>query len=240
MNFGTTVTTSDYTDIQVVIDPDFMMKDYAEAVSHDLSRRNPIRYAAVESQAKALFSDAEMYTSGKAPENVDFQGALNAYLVDLARLRIQMINDDCKMWREAKQLAMPAYVQFAISMIGIVRDVDHGRRFVPYMEKSDLTLTVKGLYKVTDLLRAFESDGVVLLFDAFPRLKTGDQDTMSYAIIDSYVKAIDKTSSPAKSYIAVFLGMKLKQESNLKCLYSVRYDNVDYVKDMLIQELSKW
>lgn len=227
MNFGTVVTTSEYHDVEVVVDPEFMMKDYATAVVHDLERRNPVRFASVSRQAEEFFGRP-------------FEAVVSDYLTDLAKIRIQSVRDECKVWREAKQLAMPPYVQFAISMIGTVLDYDHGRRFVPYMESTDLALSTEQLFKVTELLRAFEGDGVVLLYDAFPKSKTGDQETMSYAIIDGYVKSIDKNSNPAKSYIAVFLGMKLQQESELKYLYSVRYDDIHYVKDRLIMELTKW
>lgn len=227
LNFGTTVTTADYQNVEVVVDPMFMMGEYAEAIVHDLERRNPIRFASVEKQMSVAFEGQTMIE------------VMTAYMCDLARIRIAMIHDNFKDVRTAKELAMTPYVQFAISLIGVVRDLDHGRKLVPCIGDPDLSMTMAQLLKVTEYLRVFESDGVVLLYDAFPRTKDGDQETMSYAIIDGYIKSIDRNSNPAKSYVAAFLGMKLRQESELKCLYSVRYDNVEYVRDRLIAELMK-
>lgn len=226
LNFGTTVTTSEYQTIEIIIDPHFMMDDYAIGLAHDLERRNPVRYHAVEDQ---------FTKSGQNLEDI-----LIKYVSDLAKLRVQMIKRTCKVFREAKLLAIPPYIQFALSQIGQVYDPDHGKLFVPYMEEDHLDLTMDQMYKVTEVLRTFESDGIVVFYDAFPRDQLGDRETMSFALIDGFVRNPDKYPHPAKSYIAVFLGMKLRQESELKALYSVRYDNVDFVKHALLTELMKW
>lgn len=234
LNLNTVVTTSTYQNIEVQIDPDFMMKDYGKAVVKDLKRRNPERFRAIEEQ----IAEDELFREFEG--ELSFASLMEAYCSDLAKIRVQSVNDECTVWREAKSLAIPPYIQFALSQIGTVRDLDAGRKYVPYVDSPELTLSVKQLMAVTDYLRAFTSDGIVLLYDAFPRQKEGDKDAMSYAIIDGYVKGQQKTSNPAKSYVAAFLGMKLKQESDFKCLYSVQYDNAEYVKDRLIEELLKW
>lgn len=226
LNFGTTVTTAEYQTIDIVVDPHFMMDDYAIGLAHDLERRNPMRYKTVTDQ----------FTK----EGLDFEDVIKKYVSDLAKLRVQMIKRTCKVFREAKLLAIPPYIQFALSQIGKVYDPDHGKMFVPCMDEDNLDLEIGQMYKVTEVLRTFESDGVVVFYDAFPRDQFGDRETMSFAIIDGFVRNPEKYDHPAKSYIAVFLGMKLRQESELKALYSVRYDNVDFVKNALLTELMKW
>lgn len=225
LNFGTTVTTSEYQNIEVEIDPHVMMDDYAIGLVHDLERRNPIRFDTVSKQLQS--------------EGYDLQELFKSYVSDLARLRVQMVKRTCKVFREAKLLGVPPYVQFALSQIGMIYDPDHGKMFTPSMNEEKLELTMDQMFKATEVLRTFESDGVVSFYDAFPRDQMGDRETMSFAIIDGFVKSPEKFTHPAKSYIAVFLGMKLRQESELKALYSVRYDNIDFVKRMLMQELMK-
>jgi hypothetical protein len=227
------VTTSNYQTVEIIVDPAFMMQDYGEAVARDLERRNPIRYKAVDEQ---VMSDSTL-------EDLSVESLsqlLQIYISDLARIRIQAVNGTCKIWREAKYLAIPPYIQFCLSQIGVVYDIDNGRKMVPCIESPDLAMSTKQLSRVTEYLHAFTSDGITLLYDAFPRDKEGDPETMTYAIIDGFIKGQHKASNPAKSYIAAFLGMKVRQESELRCLYSVQYDNVDYVKDRLLEELSKW
>lgn len=234
LNFGTVVTTSSYQTVEIMIDPAFMMQDYGEAVIRDLQRRNPVRFDAVSKQIEndELLNPSE--------EKSSFTDIMKNYVSDLAKIRIQSVQGTCNIWREAKELGIPPYIQFALSLIGSVIDLDNGRKFVPCIESPDLCMSTKQLTRVTDYLRSFTSDGIVLLYDAFPRSKDGDKEAMSYAILDGFIKGQQKTSNPAKSYVAAFLGMKIKQENEFKCLYSVQYDNVDFVKDRLIEELIKW
>lgn len=221
LDFGTTITTSSYDTISVTLDPNVMIRDYGQAVAKDLQRRNPERYNAISSQLG----------DGQSVESL-----LADYMEGLVILRVQMIKDKCVVYRQAKRLAIPPYVQFAISQIGEARDIDHGRVIVPELSGD---VDIDKMLGTSKLLECFTADGVVLLFDAFPRTKEGDLETMTFALIDNYVKGIDRTH-PAKSYISVFLGMKLKEETTWKALYSVRYDNKDFVKSMLMDELTKW
>jgi hypothetical protein len=230
LNFDTVITTTSYDDVKVEINPDFMMKDYGKAVARDLERRNPVRFQTIQEQLK----------TSNCKEFGDVADVLSVYFTDLAKIRIQSINDECKVWRQAKALAIPPYIQFALSQIGMVRDLEHGRKIVPVVESPDLAMSTAQLFYVTELLRSFEGDGVVLLYDGFPRRPEGDDETMYFAIIDGFIKSPNKLSNPAKSYVAAFLGMKLQQENSLKCLYSVRYDDAEYIKERLIEELTKW
>lgn len=240
MDFGTLVSTNDYQVITLKIDPKFMIGEYADAFAKDLHRRNPLRYEAIEKQLSQLMNEKdEAHESGlvKDIQVGTFSEEIEYYVIGLLKLRVQVVYDECREWRRAKRLGIPPYIQFVLSMVGRVIDTTHGRKFVPEIDELS-EFDMNRLLRISSILRTFEDDGVVLLFDSMPRSKDGDADAMSYAIIDSYVKGIDRTEV-AKSYVSAFLGMKLKKESEFKAIYSVRYDNADFVKDCLIDELTK-
>lgn len=234
LDFGTVVTTSTYTSVNVKVDPNYMMDGYSRAIDRDIQRRNPVRYDAILNDIDKWITQAK---EGQFNYN-DMSEIISYYVVCLCKIRIQAVQNKCNVWRLAKQLGIPPYVQFALTMIGEVIDTVHGRKFVPEIDDM-MNVNIKLLIEISNLLKAFIDDGITLLFDAFPRSKEGDQDAMSYAIIDGYVKGIERKSI-AKSYIAVFLGLKLKQETELKSLYSIRYDNAEYVRDCLLNELGRW
>lgn len=223
LNFGTVTTTSEIVTIPVVVDPTFTMTDYAIAVAKDLQRRNPLKYQTIEQQLG----------------DESFESRLIEYVHGLLMIRVESIHDNCPNWRRAKELGIPPYIQWNISQFGEVYDFENGRKFVPEIS-SEVKYDINRMLEISNLLKAFQTDGVKLLFDAFPRNRQGDKETMSYVIIGDYIKGQNVSSHPAKSYITAFLGMKLKQESDHKILYGVRYDDVDYVRERLIMELSQW
>lgn len=232
LNFGTVVSSTNHETVEVEIDPNEIMKDYGEAVVHDLERRNPLKF---QSTVKQFQNSGLFKIDGEAEDA--FIDYFNQYMTDLVRIRIQSINRNCKIWRIAKTLAVPPYVQWAISQIGETYDMIHGRKFIPVFSNNELALSVDQLLKITEYLKSFELDGVVMIYNGFKSDPAGDSETMAYAIIDGYIKSPDHYSNPAKSYIAAFLGMKLRQESTFRALYSVSYDSVDLIKYQLIRAL---
>lgn len=223
MDFGTTVTTSSYDQITVTINPEVMVDDYAAAVAADLQRRNPTRYAVINKQLKDK-------------EKGSLDTLVPKYVRTLLAIRVESIKGSCPNWRQARELNIPPYIQYVLSQIGEVNDIDRGLKITPSFEYE---YDIQEALDISSIIEFFTADGVVLLKDAFPRSKQGDKETMSLAIIDNYVKGIDRTH-PAKSYITVFLGMKLQEETNLRALYRIRYDDIDFVKSMLLNEVAKW
>lgn len=208
-NFETKPTTVKLDSIHVTIDTALMISDFAGAYVKELRRRNPIRFDAVELSEKDL----------------------DSYFKGLIAMRVDSVNDSLTCWREAKQLLIPAWIEFVMSSIGTVLDTDRGLKIIPTCdEKYD----IKEMQSISDKLRTFKSDGITLLQDAFPRTREGDVDTMSMAIIDNYVRAMSKDAHPIASYVAAFVGLKLKEQQAFEMLYRVRYDDVDYIKHMLL------
>lgn len=211
INFGTTPTTSEFDIIHVTIDPDVMLGDYAKAYAKELYRRNPARYEASGLDEIALYN----------------------YFVGLLVIRIQAINGECKVWRQAKQLNIPSWIQFVISQIGVIRDVDRGLVITPVLEHP---FDIDKMLETSDILRMFTADGVVMHRDAFPRAAEGDVDVMSMALINGYVKSMTKLAHPIASYVSAFIGAKVVEEATFKMLYRIRYDDVSFIREMLLHE----
>lgn len=211
INFGTKPTTTQLEKIVVTIDPDLMLNGYASAYTNELQRRNPTRFAAV---------------------NIT-EDELNYYFKGILAIRVESVNDVCKVWREAKQLLIPSWIEFVISQVGEFVDTDRGLFFTPSFT---FEYDMESLLNISDKLRAFINDGVTMSKDAFPRGKGGDYETMSMAIINDYVQSQSKDSHPIASYVAAFLGFKLQEEAAFKMLYRVRYDDVAFIRTMLLRE----
>lgn len=213
LDFGTNITTDKLEKIDVTIDPNLILSDFAKAYLSELQRRNSIRAKSV------AITEAE----------------LKEYFISIIAIRVQSVRGNCPVWREAKALFIPTWIEFVITEIGEVVDVDRGLLFTPVFEHQ---YDIKKLLATSDKLRAFRSDGVSMSKDAFPRKPEGDYETMSMVIINDYVQSISKDSHPIASYVAAFLGFKLKEEASFKMLYRIRYDDVDFIRTMLLREES--
>lgn len=211
LNFGTKPTTVGLEVIEVTINPDLLISGYADAYSKELYRRNPGRAQQVNLTADNLYSY--------------FKGCL--------AIRIESLTGNCKVWRQAKSLLIPAWIEFTLSQVGVVIDTDRGLRLQPTFSYD---YDINELLETSNKLRSFMADGLVLNRDAFPRSDEGDPDTMSMAIIDGFVQSQSRDAHPITSYIAAFLGFKIKEEAVFKLLYRVRYDDVNFISSMLLRE----
>lgn len=210
-DFGTKPASVELEVVEVAIDSQLMLSDYAKAYVSEFQRRNPVRAETV-----GLTDDELFY-----------------YFEGLIALRVQSVRGECKVWREAKQLLIPSWIEFTLSQIGEVVDVDRGLKLVPVFQKD---VDISKMLATSDKLRAFLPDGISLHKDAFPRSREGDAETMAMAILGSYVQSQSKDSHPISSYVAAFLGFKLKEEAAFKMLYRVRYDDVQFIRAMLLRE----
>lgn len=226
-DFGTTVTTSSMDVIQVTINPELIMFDYADALLHDLQRRNPGRYAAA---TKQLMAD-------KRIQFADEYQAMHSYVAGLCQIRVEAINGNCSNWRKAKALVMTAVLQDALSCVGVITDRAHGFRIVPIMA-TPVEYDINTMLIVSEFIEMFEDDGIKLFKDAMPRGEEGDVDTMSCIIVGDEVKSMKVDAHPTFSYIAAFLGLKAYAQSDER-RFDVRYDLFSYIRFMLLSEVRK-
>lgn len=211
LDYGTKATSTALETIEVEINSEIMIRDFAEAYSVELLRLNPTRADVI-----SLASDD-----------------LGDYFEGLISIRVSMIQGTLKNWREVKSFAIPAWIQHVIAQVGIVISRDEGLRFVP---KYDKVVDFKQMNIISDKLKAFESDGLSIHTDAFPRGSEGNEEVMGMAIVGDYIKSIKKDSHPASSYVSAFLGYKLTQGQNFAVLYRVRYDDVNFIASQLIHD----
>lgn len=213
LDFGTKPGATKLEIIEVSIDPALILSDFATAYYKELMRRNSIKAEACKITVDELSS----------------------YFTGLIKMRVLSVSEaGLKDWRVAKALFIPSWIEFSISRIGEVIDNVRGLKFIPVMD--DTTYDLKEMLETSSKLQTFTVDGVVLHKDALPRSNEGDIETMSMAIVDGYVKGQDKYSHPVSSYVAAFLGFTLKKELDFKMLYRVTYDDVDFIREMLVAE----
>jgi hypothetical protein len=214
VDFGTKPTTLDIQRISVTINPDIMIKDYAQAYLRECLRVNPVKFEAL-----------------KASLTFD---AIYEYFCTILKIRI----DSCSLngsehWRQAKTLYIPEFLQFAISQVGVVIDQTRGLEFVPVM---DYDYDIHKAIQMSTIISAFTADGLVAFKDAFPRDSEGDAEVMSFNVVKEYIYSISSKATPIASYVAAFLGLKIKETRDFGQLYRVRYDDIKFITEMLINE----
>jgi hypothetical protein len=153
------------------------------------------------------------------------------YMKYLLVKRIETVQMNCPEFRKLKVLYIPVWIQYNLSMIGEVNIREKGLKLVPTIADAE-TISYAEAVAISDKIGAFESD-LQIVHDAMPRDITGDVDVMSTAMIDGYVRAIDKVDHVAATYVTAFMGMKLKEEAAFKVLYRVQYDDIDFIATAL-------
>lgn len=211
LNYGTKPTTVAMTTIDVVIDPNIMIGDYATAYSNELYRLNPVRAKEINLTQSDLFD----------------------YFSALLAVRVESINGTLRDWRTVNLLAIPSWIQHTIAQVGTVVDRDRGLRIVP---KFETKYELASLLATSEKLLSFQTDGLSLHQSAFPRGAEGNEEVMGMVILNDYVHSMKLDAHPASSYVAAFLGAKLAQEQQFSVLYRVRYDDVNFIATQLLND----
>lgn len=214
MDYGTKVSTSSLETIQVVIDPEVMVRPYASATLTEMHRMNPLKFETLDITEEELFW----------------------YFSELVRLRIRQVLNRKVPWRFMRTLHMPAWIEFSLTGIGEVILADQGLRFLPAENEAGDSVDQEKLAKISDILRSFERDGLAVVTNGFAPSINGDAEVMTLCILDGYVRGLDAKSHPVKTYVAAFLGQKIVQENAFKVLYRVRYDDVQFIAASLLHD----
>lgn len=191
-------------EIEVKVEGD-LFGNYAQAFVHEAYRKNPLRAEQVK----------------LTPEEVD------AYSRFLLTKRIECLTLDCKDYRKLKALYIPVWIQYNLSMIGIVMIRDRGIKLVP-IEEHPSTMSIEEALAISDKIGMFEDD-LQIVQDAMPRSPEGDLDVMSTALIAGYMRSMNPVKHVASTYAAAFMGLKLKEEIAFSALYRVQYDDIGYI-----------
>lgn len=200
--------------IYVEISSDNLLVDYGKAFVKEAIRKNP------ELMTQVNLTEEEVAN----------------YCEYLLAQRISFLNDECKDWRKLKALYIPSYIQYVLSMVGEVNIRELGLLIKPSMEPK-LQLTFDEALAISDKISFFVDD-LQIVKDAMPRSTDGNVDVMSCALINGYVRALQQIQHPASTYVAAFMGMKLKEETAFQVLYRRQYDDVALIQTTLLREKS--
>lgn len=228
LDYGTRITTRVMEDVEVQVDPEVMLQDYAKATIREMRRMNPLRFDSINKDESKVIIFDEM--------------TLHTYFVFLLAQRIKSIHGKADHWVEMRHLWMPNWIQFALSRVGEVVVHEKGLVFIPVFKSDSLieAFTIEQAHYISTILRMFKQDGLSVTDNGFPRQRTGERDTMSFALIGSKVDGTFAFGAfevqPVNSYIASFLGFKVKESLTKSYLYTIRYDDVNSLMRKLLND----
>lgn len=194
--------------IEVKVEGD-LFGDFGKSFVKEAYRKNPLR----AEQIKLTSEEVESYARF------------------LLTKRIESINGNCSDFRKLKILAIPAWIQYNLAMIGKVVIRDRGLTLMP-CEDEPSKMTLDEAIKISEKISMFEDD-LQIVFDAMPRTDGGDLDVMSTALIAGYMRSLNPVKHVAATYAAAFMGLKLKEEMAFAALYRVQYDDIAYIASAL-------
>lgn len=184
--------------------------------------------------ARAFINEAYRVNPLTAREMALKDEEIEKYIVYLLSKRIECVENRCKDFRRLKVLYIPAWIQFNLSMVGEVNIREKGLRIVPELEE-EVELTFEQAVEISNRIGAFEDD-LQILKDAMPRSIEGDRDVMTTALIAGYMRSIDKVEHVVSTYVAGFLGLKIREEAAMSVLYRVQYDDIAFIASALTLE----
>lgn len=206
--------------VEVKMSASDILNDFAKAFVKEAYRKDPLRAQQVELTTEEVVS----------------------YTDYLLCKRIQSVNGICEDFRALKNLWIPSYVQWVLTLIGEVYDRAHGLKFTPVYE-GELELNTKAanrdayekMLEISKKIAYFE-DSVAILNDAMPRETSGNADFMSCALVAGYVRATKVVEHVAVTYAAAFANAQLKREAAFQALYRVQYDDVDFIQAAFVSQ----
>lgn len=200
--------------IEVQLNPNDLMMDYAKAFVHEGYRVHPLRMEQI------ALTKEEVYD----------------YCVYLLDRRIASVNGDCPEYRKLKAFYIPVWIQHNLSMIGRVILRDEGLTLNPTLNEKP-KITFEEALVISEKIGMLIDD-LQIVQDAMPRSSEGDKDVMSTALIAGYVRSIHQVTHISSTYITAFLGMKLREELAFKTIYRIQYDDLAFIASALTSQRS--
>ena len=195
-------------DITVVITDDNIAKPYVHGFISEMYRINPIFSKAIQLSEEELMD----------------------YINYLISERCKQVNGDYHARNRNKNMWIPDFIQYVISMIGIVEKRELGLRMIP--EYGSEVISYEQATVVSNKL-AQTQDFMSLSRNAFPKDEFGDAEVMTTVLVSTSVKSMNVLTHPVNQLITAFLGMRLKEEAMHGILYRVQYDDLQYLTNVL-------
>lgn len=196
--------------VEAVLSKDNLVCDYATAFCREAARINP-----------ALAQQVQL--------NED---ELREYAMYLLTKRVEIIYDKCPDYRKLKSLYIPGYLQYSLSLIGIVFDRPMGLKLVPVLQEPS-QMTFEQALSVSEKIGSFERF-MPIFQDAMPRSVEGDAQLMATAMIEGTVRSYKRDVHPSHIHVCRYLGIMLKREKDFRVLYRVQYDDVAFITATLL------
>jgi hypothetical protein len=195
----------------VEIDAHHLLNDYVRGFIREAASRNPWRAQQTELKERELMD----------------------YIDYLLTQRINYVNGNTVPWQSLKALWIPSFVQYALSLIGIVEDREYGIKLVPSM-RAESKMKFSDAVVISDKLSLFDGE-FDMVRDAMPRDTSGNTSVMSSAVIGDYVRSYRVTEHPIYTYVAAMLDLKLQQEAAFQSLYRFQYDDIAFIHTAISQ-----
>lgn len=204
--------------IDVTIDPTIVMDEFSES-----------------------YYDAIMSKNGDVLDRINLtKEDLKVYFRNLLFYRVALIagKTQAKDWDLVSDLWIPSVIQYVLTCIGRVEDLEKGLIFQP---KCDEKYDIAKMQEVSAKLKHLVNLGYALVNEAMPRSKHGDKDVMQCAILnDLLIVATRRVDHPSAAYVAATLGLKVEQTVIDSLLYRVHYDSISKIKNALLSEPGLW
>lgn len=215
-NLDKLLTTSDFNghknarhdDITVIITDDNIAKPYVHGFVSEMFRINPLFAKALELSEDDLMD----------------------YINYLISERCKQVNGDFHVRNRNKNMWIPDFIQYVISMIGIVEKREHGLRMIP--EYTSEVIDIERATVISNKL-AQTQDFMSVSRNAFPTDEFGDAEVMTTVLVSTSVRSMTTLTHPVNQLITAFLGMRLKEEAMHGILYRVQYDDLQYLTNVL-------
>lgn len=201
--------------IQVAVSTNQLSQGYVSALL------NHLRLDARGAKILEYLPDVKSEAHALRPLNAQ---NLEKYLMYLLEKRCEYVADKCTDFGKLRGLYIPSYWQFVISMIGEVRLRSRGLVIRPIAADSS-GFSLEDAYAVSQQLGEFEQI-INLHKAAFPRIKEGDEDVMTSALIADQVRSMSEAIHPAMTYVTAIANMKLAEETKFAMLYRIQYDDL--------------
>lgn len=191
--------------IEVVVSASYFKEDIAEGFAHMIKVRDSLKAEQVKLTADELTS-------------------LFHYMLTM---RVRQVNRQDVPWKDLKEIILPDYCQYILSLVGIYIDDDHRLEIVPVMDQES-NLTYDEALKISRKLRELVDDFDVVN-DCMPRKKSGAQGLMSCLVIDAFIRSYRRDNNNMQVAVAGLLNLKIKEETDILAKYEKVYNDINSI-----------
>lgn len=196
---------TDMRNINVNVSVSNGMKQFNHAFVEEARRKNP------------LMADSVGLTEEELENYENF----------LLKNRVDIVNMESKNFRQLKRLAMPCFVERALTDVGEVVLRDRALDIHPVFV-GEVKIDLSEAIAISNKIEAFYND-LAVVEGAMPADPNGNVEVMTLALIEGWVMGMGDYNDPLVEYICYALGLMM-DETEFNSLYYMRYDDVKTIE----------